>query len=31
MHDFHLIGLDILPEARMAIREIGEFVQQATG
>jgi acetyl esterase/lipase len=31
VHDFQLIGLDVLPEARQAIREIGEFVQQATG
>lgn len=30
VHDFHLIGLDVLPEARQAIREIGAFVQQRT-
>jgi acetyl esterase/lipase len=31
VHDFQLIGLDILPEAGQAIGEIGEFVQQVTG
>ena len=31
VHDFQLIGLDILPEARQAIGEIGEFVQHVTG
>lgn len=30
VHDFHLIGLDVVPEARAAIGEIGEFVQQTT-
>jgi hypothetical protein len=28
VHDFQLIGLDVLPEARQAIREIGTFVQR---
>jgi acetyl esterase/lipase len=30
VHDFHLIGLDVVPEARSAIREIGEFVAATT-
>jgi acetyl esterase/lipase len=30
VHDFHLIGLDIVPEARRAIAEIGEFAQRTT-
>jgi acetyl esterase/lipase len=31
VHDFQLIGLDVLPEARRAIREIGAFVRSTTG
>jgi acetyl esterase/lipase len=31
IHDFQLIGLDVLPEARQAIHEIGEFVVQRAG
>jgi acetyl esterase/lipase len=30
VHDFQLLGTDLLPEARQAIREIGEFVKQVT-
>jgi acetyl esterase/lipase len=30
VHDFQLLGVDLLPEARAAIREIGEFVSQTT-
>jgi acetyl esterase/lipase len=30
VHDFQLLGVDLLPEARAAIAEIGEFVSQAT-
>jgi acetyl esterase/lipase len=30
VHDFQLVGLDVLPEARAAIREIGEFVADTT-
>jgi acetyl esterase/lipase len=30
VHDFHLLGLDFLPEARQAIAEIGEFVRRTT-
>jgi acetyl esterase/lipase len=30
IHDFQLIGVDLLPEARQAIREIGEFVRERT-
>jgi acetyl esterase/lipase len=30
VHDFHLLGLGLLPEATQAITEIGEFVRRAT-
>jgi acetyl esterase/lipase len=30
VHDFQLIGLELLPEARQAVAEIGEFVARAT-
>lgn len=28
IHDFQLVGIDLLPEARQAIRELGTFVQE---
>jgi acetyl esterase/lipase len=30
VHTFQILGLDLLPEARAAIREVGEFVADAT-
>jgi acetyl esterase/lipase len=30
VHDFHLLGLELVPEAKQAIAEIGEFVQART-
>jgi acetyl esterase/lipase len=30
VHDFQLVGIDLLPEARQAIREIGAFVRART-
>jgi acetyl esterase/lipase len=30
-HDFQFVGVDVLPEARQAIGEIGEFVKGQTG
>ena len=30
VHDFQLIGLELLPEARQAIDEIGAFVGRVT-
>jgi len=30
VHDFHVLGLDFVPEARQALREIGDFVAVTT-